>query len=65
MFLSDHWSGAQTSVFTNDIDSLKAVLGLHGIHPLTKHSIDQCHDALIYHLLNGACVDHHMDGHIP
>ena len=36
------------------------MLALHNIC-LPKHSIDQCQDALIYHLLSGACINHNMD----
>jgi len=55
LLLFDHCSDLCTYLFSLDDDLLKAVLHRHGICS-SELSFDQCQQAIVYHLLSGACV---------
>jgi len=60
IFTAHHCTHSRISVFHSDLETIKSVLTSHTV-PHENLSLVQCRQALIHHLITGACVEHTSD----
>ncbi|KAJ7258656.1 hypothetical protein C8J57DRAFT_1644624 [Mycena rebaudengoi] len=60
IFTAHHCTHSRISVFYSDLKAIQRALALHTV-PHQNMSLVQCRQALIHHLITGACVDHMVD----
>jgi hypothetical protein len=60
IFTAHHYTRSRISAFHSDLDTIQHALTLHTV-PHHNMNLVQCRQALIHHLITGACVDHSSD----
>jgi hypothetical protein len=55
-----HVQRTRISVFCSDLSTIQCSLELHAL-PFSNINLVQCRHILLYHMVTGACTDHHVD----